>query len=179
MVTKGDGKDRYVTIPKMMTFRVDNTLAQPNSEFVTLTLTELDSRRVFYKDVTFTNPVGKPNARAKEDEYFGYLFAMGEGQARETSQAARAAIQQGRVILGMSEDEVTLAMGEEPNQIVSDGSGKFDWIYYRSKGKALFIHFNRSGRVESYNTGASSSTSKKGKSSVKAANQRLKSGKEE
>ena len=168
MVTKGDGKDRYVTIPKMMTFRVDNTLAQPNSEYVTLTLTEMDSRRVFYKDVTFINPVGKANARAKEDEYFGYLFAMGEGQARETSQAARAAIQQGRVIVGMSEDEVTLAMGEEPSRIETSNDGRYMWLYQRSKGY-LTVTFGRNGRVESYTTPAENNKSKKTQARRKAA----------
>jgi len=159
MITKGDGKERYVTIPKMMSFRVDNTLAQPNSEFVTLTLTELDSRRVFYKDVTFTNPAGKANARAKEDEYFGYLFAMGEGQARETSQAARAAIQQGRVIVGMSEDEVILAMGEEPSRKESASDGRYMWLYLRSQGY-LTVTFGRNGRVESYTTPGESKNKK-------------------
>lgn len=159
MVTKGDGKERYVTIPKMMSFRVDNTLAQPNSEFVTLTLTEIESRRVFYKDVTFTNPVGKPNARAKEDEYFGYLFAMGAGQARETSQAARAAIQQGRVIVGMSEDEVVLAMGEEPSRKEASSDGRYMWLYQRSTGY-LTVTFGRNGRVESYTTPAENKSKK-------------------
>ena len=158
-VTKGDGKERYVTIPKMMSFRVDNTLAQPNSEFVTLTLTEIESRRVFYKDVTFTNPVGKPNARAKEDEYFGYLFAMGAGQARETSQAARAAIQQGRVIVGMSEDEVVLAMGEEPSRKEASSDGRYMWLYQRSTGY-LTVTFGRNGRVESYTTPAENKSKK-------------------
>ncbi len=167
MITKGDGKERFVTIPKMMSFRVDNTLAQPNTEFVTLTLTEIESRRVFYKDVTFINPVGKANARAKEDEYFGYLFAMGEGQARETSQAARAAIQQGRVIVGMSEDEVILAMGEEPTRKESANDGRYMWLYQRSKG-FLTVTFGRNGRVESYTTPAENN-SKKAKARRKAA----------
>ena len=168
MVTKGDGKERYVTIPKMMSFRVDNTLAQPNSEYVTLTLTEIESRRVFYKDVTFTNPAGKANARAKEDEFFGYLFAMGEGQARETSQAARAAIQQGRVIVGMNEDEVLLAMGEEPTRIETSNDGRYMWFYQRSQGY-LTVTFGRNGRVESYTTPAENNKSKKTTARRKAA----------
>ena len=168
MVTKGDGKERYVTIPKMMSFRVDNTLAMPNSEYVTLTLTEMESRRVFYKDVVFTNPVGNPNARAKENEFFGYLFALGEGQARETSQAARAAIQQGRVIVGMSEDEVTLAMGEEPTRTEAANDGRYMWFYQRSKGY-LTVTFGRNGRVESYTTPAENNKSKKTQARRKAA----------
>ena len=153
MVTKGGGKDRYVTIPKMMSFKVENTLAQPNTEYVTLTLTEVDSRRVFYKDVTFKNPKGNPTARAREDEYFGYLFAMGEGQARQTSQAARAAIQQGRVIVKMNEDEVILAMGEEPVRKETTSEGRTIWFYQRSQGY-LTVTFGRDGLVESYSTPA-------------------------
>ena len=177
MITKGDGKDRVVTVPKMVTFRVDNTIAQEGSPFITLALTEMESRRIYYKEISFLAPEESPNRNITMEDYFGYVFAMGEGVARETTPAARAAIQQGRVIIGMSEDEVILAMGEEPNQIVSDGSGKFDWIYYRSKGKSLFVHFNRSGRVESYNTGATSNAKKKGQGSAKAARQNAKTGK--
>ena len=85
-------------------------------------------------------------------------------------------IRQGRVIIGMSEDEVTLAMGEEPNEIVQGGNGKTDWIYYRSKGKSLFVHFGRNGRVESYNTGATTTKKSTGKGTAKAAQQRMKNG---
>jgi len=172
MVTKGDGKERHVTIPKMMSFKVDNTLAMPNSPYVTLTLTEIESRRVFYKDVTFTNSAGNPNARTKEDEFFGYLFAMGEGLQRETTQAARAAIQQGRVIVGMSEDEVILAMGEEPTRVDSSEEGHYSWIYQRSKG-ILTVKFGRNGRVESYITPAENAkkdkSNKKGKAAAKTS----------
>ena len=160
MVTKGDGKERHVTVPKMMSFKVDNTLAMPNSPYVTLTLTEVESRRVFYKDVTFINPAGNPNARTKEEEFFGYLFALGEGQDRETTQAARAAIQQGRVIAGMSEDEVILAMGEEPTAKQVGKEGHYTWLYQRSKG-FLTITFGRNGRVESYMTPGEEQNKKK------------------
>ena len=170
MITRGDGKERTVTIPKMMTFKIDNTLAQPNSPYVTLTLTEQESRRVFFKDVTFKNPAGKPNAIAKEEEFFGYLFALGEGQARETSQAARAAIQQGRVIVGMNEDEVILAMGEEPVRKESLSNGRYVWVYQRSKG-LLTITFGLNGRVESYTTPAENNKSKNTQARRKAATQ--------
>ena len=45
MITKGDGKDRTVTVPKMTTFRVDNALAQEGTPMVMLQLTEMESRR--------------------------------------------------------------------------------------------------------------------------------------
>jgi len=173
MMTKGDGKDREVTVPKMTTFRVDNAQAQLGSPLIMLTLTEMESRRVYNKQISFVSPDELPNRDLTMEQFFGYVFAMGEGIKRETSQAARAAIQQGRVIIGMSEDEVTLAMGEEPNQIVQGSNGKYDWIYLRSKGKSLFIHFGRNGRVESYNTGVTKTSQKKG-SGRKGAAQKAK-----
>jgi len=174
MMTKGDGKDREVTVPKMTTFRVDNAQAQLGTQLIMLTLTETESRRVYNKQISFLPPEEVADRSIAMEDYFGYVFAMGEGVARQTSQAARAAIQQGRVIFGMSEDEVTLAMGEEPNQIIQASNGKYDWVYYRSKGKSLFIHFGRDGRVESYNTGATSSSSKSKRSSKKSAAQKAK-----
>ena len=181
MMTKGDGKDRSVTVPKMTTFRVDNASAQAGSPYVLLQLTETESRRPYFKEISFISPEESADRNLGMEDYFGYVFAMGEGIARETTPAARAAIQQGRVIFGMSEDEVILAMGEEPNQIVKGNNGKYDWIYYRSKGKSLFVHFGRDGRVESYNTGATASAKKKGttakRGSAKAAKQSWKDGK--
>ena len=183
MLTKGDGKDRTVTVPKMTTFRVDNTIVQAGTPKIMLQMTEMESRRPYYKEVVFQSPDELADRNISMEDYFGYIFAMGEGVTRETTQAARAAIQQGRVIIGMSEDEVTLAMGEEPNQIVNGENGRYDWIYYRSKGKSLFIHFGRNGRVESYNTGTTNTTGKNGKQawkgagSSKTAKQNLKSGK--
>jgi hypothetical protein len=169
MMTKGDGKDRTVTVPKMTTFRVDQAQRRPGTPFVTLSLTEMESRRPYYRDVLFTHPDELAERDVKLEDYFCYIFGMGEGAELQTTQEARAAIRQGRVILGMTEDEVTLAMGEEPNEIVQTSTGKTDWIYYRSKGKSLFIHFGRDGRVESYNTGSSTTTKKKTTSKKGAA----------
>ena len=163
MITKGDGRDRTVNVPKMTTFRVDQAQRRPGTPFVTLALTEMESRRPYYRDVLFTHPDELAERDVRLDDYFGYIFAMGEGAERQTSQEARAAIRQGRVILGMSEDEVTLAMGEEPNEIVQGSNGKHDWVYYRSKGKSLFVHFGRDGRVESYETGATTTKTTKPK----------------
>ena len=173
MITKGDGKDRIVTVPKMTTFRVDQAQRQSGTPFITLALTEMESRRPYFRDVLFTHPDELPGRDLKIEDYFGYIFAMGEGAERETTQEARAAIRQGRVIVGMSDEEVILAMGEEPNERVQRGDGKYDWIYYRSKGKSLFVHFGRNGRVESYNTGATTTTTaNKGKAAAKKSSKK-------
>ena len=176
MLTKGDGKERTVNVPKMTTFRVDQAQRRPGTPFVTLSLTEMESRRPYYRDVLFTHPDELAERDVRLEDYFGYIFAMGEGAERQTTQEARAAIRQGRVILGMTEDEVTLAMGEEPKEIISASTGKTDWVYYRSKGKSLFVHFGRDGRVESYNTGATTTT-KKTTSKKSSAKKNWKSGK--
>lgn len=162
MLTKGDGRERTVRVPKMTTFTIDNITKLRNSEYVTLSLTEMESRRQFFVNVT-TNYANAIND-IKKEEYFGYLFALGEGTGKETSQAARAAIRAGRVIAGMTEDEVTLAVGE-PDRVVADKEGYSQWIYNRSKGKLLVVHFGRNGLVQEYKT--QQGTSAKSKTTAK------------
>ena len=65
----------------------------------------------------------------------------------------------------MSEDEVVLAMGEEPIRKETAGDGRYMWLYQRSKG-FLTVTFGRNGRVESYTTPAENN-SKKGKARSK------------
>ena len=151
MITKGDGRERTVRVPKMTTFVIDQITPQRDGGYVTLTLTEMESRRQYFKEIIFmTNEDVVENAQDKE-KYFGYLFAMGEGVDKKTSQAARAAIRAGRVIAGMTEDEVQLAVGE-PDRTATDNSGRYDWIYTRSKGKLLIVQFGRNGLVQGYKT---------------------------
>ena len=147
MKTKGDGRERELNVPRLTSFTIEALSPIPNSQYVTLTLKETESRRIYYKDVTFehTDNVAGDIDGQRED-YFGYLFAMGTGRTRQTSQAARAAIRQGRVILGMTEDEVAMAMGE-PDNIIDNGKGRRTWVYNRSNGKKLEVYIDVSGKV--------------------------------
>ena len=152
MVTRGDGRERTVRVPKMTTFIVDNISQIRNGKYATLSLTEAESRRPYFKEVSFVLTDEVLNDSVQLNEYFGYLFAMGEGAIRETSQAARAAIRAGRVTAGMTEDEVILAMGEDPDRKENPGSdGRYRWHYKRSSG-TLTVVFGRNGMVEQYIT---------------------------
>lgn len=153
MMSKGDGKERKLTLPTQTTFKIEAAQQQPGSEYVTLTLEQTDTRRVYYKDVLFKNAdyVDDSEMKGKLDEYFGYIFALGEGKGVETSPAARAAIREGRVVVGMTEDEVKMAIGEDPEKIEPKANGQTDWSFRRSKGM-LVVHFGRNGLVDSYTT---------------------------
>ena len=131
MISKGDGKERVLKVPRLTEFTIENLAPKRNSTYVTLTLKDTETRRIYFKDVTFTN-VDDPTSNI-------------DGR-RTTSQAARAAIRQGRVILNMTEDEVVMAMGE-PNNTVESSNGRHDWIYNRSGGKLLIVKFDGSGTV--------------------------------
>ncbi len=151
MISRGDGKERTLKVPRMTTFTIENLLPKNNSSYVTMTLKENESHRIYFKDVTFTNVDNVAgDIDGRREDYFGYLFAMGEGKVRKQTQAVRAAIRQGRVILGMTEDEVAMAMGE-PNQTAESSNGRHDWIYNRSNGKLLIVYFDRSGKVTGTN----------------------------
>jgi outer membrane protein assembly factor BamE (lipoprotein component of BamABCDE complex) len=73
---------------------------------------------------------------------------MGEGMAHTTSKETRAAIREGRVIPGMTKDEVLMAVGE-PNSKISDSEGNDMWLYARSNGVILDVKFNEQGSVAS------------------------------
>lgn len=152
MITRGDGRERTVRVPKMSSFLIDNVSPLHNGKYATLSLTEVESRRSFFKEISFAYSDEILDDPEKLNEYFGYIFAMGEGLGRKTSQAARAAIRAGRVTAGMSEDEVILAMGEEADRKdPATEDGRYRWYYKRSSG-TLTIVFGRNGLVENYIT---------------------------
>ena len=152
MKSKGDGKERTLTVPTQTTFKIEAIQPHSDSEYVTLTLEQSDTRRIYTKDVLFKNvSVVVEEAGGKLDDYFGYIFAMGDGKDVETSPAARAAIREGRVIIGMSEDEVTMTMAD-PDATVNENNGYYQWIYITTQGKRLIVRFSPTGRVISVNT---------------------------
>ena len=146
MKTNDDGRERAVSMPKMTSFTIDDIKPTGVRSYVTLTLTEPESRRVYYKEVTFVNVDDVTgDIDGKKEDYFGYLFAVGEGISSKTSQAVRTAIRQGRVLIGMTEQEVVLSIGD-PDRTASSSNGRTDWIY-TSSGKMQTVQFNSSGKV--------------------------------
>ena len=167
MSSKGAGKVRDIQVPRFTGFVIDEIAPLKNTRYYTLTLREMESRRIYYKDVTFTKEDEQGGVIAdNSDDYFGYVFGMGEGAARSTSKETRAAIREGRVIPGMSKDEVQLAVGEPASKIV-DSEGLDMWLYARSNGVILDVKFDAKGKVKSAKAraGNKQATSSKNKSS--------------
>ena len=146
MSSKGSGKVRDVKVPRFTGFIIDEINSVKDSRYYTLTLRETETRRIYYKDVLFSKEDLLAIRDASEDDYFGYIFGMGEGALHNTSLETRTAIREGRVIPGMSEDEVLMAVGE-PFQKVTDSKGVREWLYTRSNGVLLVVQFNGKGKV--------------------------------
>ena len=146
MSSKGSGKVRDVKVPRFTGFIIDEINPVKDSRYYTLTLRETETRRIYYKDVLFKEEDLMELRDASKDDYFGYIFGMGEGALRNTSLETRTAIREGRVIPGMSEDEVLMAVGE-PYQKVTDSNGVREWLYARSNGVLLVVQFNGKGKV--------------------------------
>ena len=143
MSSKGSGKVRDVKVPRFTGFIIDEITPVRNSKYYTLTMRETESRRVYYKDVLFTDDDETEGAR---EDFFGYIFGLGEGEARNTSKETRAAIREGRVITGMSKEEVEMALGE-PFKKTYDSQGDEIWQYTRSNGVILDVLFDEKGYV--------------------------------
>jgi len=146
MSSKGSGKVRDIRVPRFTGFIIDEITPVRNSKFFTLTLRETESRRIYYKDVAFKMEDVSNERDSSEEDYFGYLFGMGEGAAKETSKETRVAIREGRVIQGMSIEEVEMAVGE-PFRKVNEGDGAERWMYARSNDVILDVWFNERGEV--------------------------------
>ena len=154
-VKNEDGTESTTQIPRLTTFTIENVMPKSNTSYVTLTLRNKSTNRICFKDVTFENVNVVGDIDGQREDYFNYLFAMGEGKIGNSSQAVRNAIQQGRVIVGMTEDEVTMAVGT-PDHTGSSNNGRHDWIYNRVNGKLLTVHFNSAGKVIGTNGNISS-----------------------
>ena len=146
MSSKGSGKVRDVKVPRFTGFIIDEITPIRNSKYYTLTMRETDSRRVYYKDIVFNEDDIIGGASGARDDFFGYLFGLGEGEARTTSKETRAAIREGRVIVGMSKDEVEMAMGEAFKKTY-DAEGGEMWMYARSNDVILDVWFDEKGYV--------------------------------
>lgn len=146
MSSKGAGKVRDIKVPRFTGFIIDEINPIKNSRYYTLTLRETESRRIYYKDVAFSEEDIAENPDGVKEDFFGYIFGLGDGAARSTSKETRAAIREGRVIHGMSKEEVEMAMGEPFKTVVeSDGTDK--WMYARSNGVILDVWFDERGEV--------------------------------
>ena len=161
MSSKGSGKVRDIKVPRFTGFIIDEIAPIQNSTYYTLTLRETESRRIYYKDVAFkeSDAINNPTGSVEED-YFGYIFGMGEGEARATSKESRAAIREGRVIRGMSKDEVQMALGE-PFNMVKDSKGRDQWMYARSNGVILDVWYDAKGKVSEVKARATKATKKR------------------
>ena len=141
MSSKGAGKVRDVKVPKFTGFIIDEIVKdRNNTNYYSLTLRETETRRIYYKDVVFNE-----ETRAPREDFFGYLFAMGDGITRNTTLETRTAIREGRVIPGMSIEEVEMAVGEATTKITTNNGE--DWMYPRTNS-VLVVQFDKDGIVK-------------------------------
>ena len=135
MSSKGAGKTRDVKVPRLTGFIIDEINRDKNHEgYYSLTLREVETRRIFYKDITFNE-----DNRGPREDFFGYLFGMGEGAGRSTTLETRTAIREGRVIPGMSMEEVEMAVGEAASKVTTS-DGVTEWMYPRTNS-VLVVQF--------------------------------------
>ena len=169
MSSKGSGKVRDVKVPRFTGFIIDEINPIKDSPYYTLTLRETETRRIYYKDVLFKEEDFMSIRDASKEDYFGYIFGMGDGALHNTSLETRTAIREGRVIPGMSEDEVLMAVGE-PFQKVTN-KGVREWLYQRSNGVLLVVQFNSKGKVSKAGGRATKTTKTTNASSNKKSSQ--------
>ena len=118
-----------------------------NDDKFTLKLKNTILGTYFYVDMVLDE-----HRAENQEEYFGYVFALGPGKKIQTSEGSRAMIRNGHVAIGFSEDEVMLAAGE-PDKVEHRENGLYTWTFKRSNNKLLFVDFDGSGVVTKTRTG--------------------------
>lgn len=143
MKSRGAGQMREVKVPRFTGFIVDKIDPVPDSRYYTLTMREVESRRVYTKNVAFSEAdIDNERHGTIEEDYFGYLFGMGEGAAKQTSKETRALIRDGQIVPGMTKAEVELALGE-PFQKLMEADGTQRWMYSRTNGVILEVWYDK------------------------------------
>lgn len=128
-------------IPRMIEYQVDAINPHKNDDKATVKLKNTILGTYFYIDVVLD--AGRAE---NQEDYFGYVFAVGPGKKIQTSEGSRAMIRAGHVAINFSEDEVMLAAGE-PDKVEHGQNGQYTWIYNRSNNKLLYVDFDGSGVV--------------------------------
>ena len=138
---------KNVNIISQSGFQIMEMRPLPQAGMMALVLKSTLTAGMYYKNVRFASAYKPGEEPLEGEELFGKLFALGEGKQIETSTATRAAIREGRVTIGMTEDEVLMVMGD----IESEGTSKAGNKIWRSRtpgtGKLLAIEFGPDGRV--------------------------------
>ena len=133
----------------MIEYQIEGMNPHKNDDKFTLKLKNTILGTYFYVDMVLDE-----HRAENQEEYFGYVFALGPGKKIQTSEGSRAMIRNGHVAIGFSEDEVMLAAGE-PDKVEHRENGLYTWTFNRSNNKLLFVDFDGSGVVTKTRTGRS------------------------
>lgn len=145
MKMKNEKSDKLQGVPRMTGFLIESIRPSNNGDNVTLRLKNNNTAGYFLKEVTFNGDViGAIDGR--EDNYFGSLFAEGEGKEVGTTMATRAMINLGHVGTGFTEDEVLQAVGE-PEKVEELLEGRYNWYFTTATGKTLVVTFGTNNTV--------------------------------
>ena len=140
---------RNVNIISQTGFKIMEIHPLPQKGLMSLVLKNTTTSGLYYKTVRFASEYKPGEEKVEGEELFGKLFALGEGRQIETSTATRTAIREGRVTIGMTEDEVLMVMGDVESESVNKAGNKIWRCLTPGTGKTLVIEFGPDAKVKS------------------------------
>jgi len=133
-----------VTIKRLSNFVIKDAQATDRGSYVKLTLRSVKTGELFTKEVTFQNENVAGDIDGYREDYYKYLFGTGTASGKGITKANWAAIQQGKVLKGMTKNEVLLAKGDADKTFASD-NGRVDWVW----NDGTIVKFTAAGKVYS------------------------------
>ena len=131
------------SIPRLTEYKVESITPHKNDDMATIKLKNTTLGIYFYAECF----LDQYKCLNDSDLFFGALFAPGAGKKVQTSEASRTMIRSGHVGIGMSEEEVEMAVGEA-DRVENGKNGQYFWIYKRSNDKLLYVEFDGSRVVK-------------------------------
>lgn len=142
--TMENEKGEKVSIARLSSFKIEKVQPMSNTNYCKLTLKSASSGAIYIKEVTFVNENVAGDIDGMREDYYPYLFGNGT-KMTNVPKAHRKMIQQGKVGVGYTKDEVRMAKGE-PNRTAKADNGREDWIY---TDRGQIVKFNKAGKVQS------------------------------
>ncbi len=138
-----DSLDKKAIVSRLSTFVIKDMSKRVGTEYFTLTLEGQRTHKTYTCQVLMneTDVIGQ--IAGKKEEHFGRLFKAGDPMKLPGVDVSHLAdLRKGVIRNGFTEEEVWLAMGDEPSSVSDVKGGTYSWTYQYPNRPFCSIVFN-------------------------------------
>ena len=146
-ISLSNGRNGVISVKRLTPYVVEGISSQTGTDYMKLALRAVHGNGLYYTEVLFAAKADPSRLSDPSERIFEQIF--GEGNpARMAGVRSQnlAAIADGKVEVGFTENEVRLCRDDEPTDVVND-KNSFAWIYRNEGAPVLRVVFNKGKRT--------------------------------